>query len=85
MKIIDRRRVTVKFEDLAIGDYFYITAQGSADNLMRKIPSLKREDGKMVNAVLLQSGQTTCVTKDQVVQPVEVEIVIVQDKLVGDR
>ena len=84
MKISDRRRVTAKFEYLAVGDYFY-DVSGSADNLMRRLPVLKRDDGKMVNAVLLQSGQTTCVTKEQVVQPVEVEIVIVQDKSVGDR
>lgn len=84
MKITDRRRVTVKFEKLAIGDYFYAVS-GSADNMMRRIPDVHQGDSRLVNATLLQSGQVTCITKEQEVQPVEVEIVIVRDKSVGGK
>lgn len=78
MKIVDQRGTATRFDDIDVGDYFYVAENVGADDLCLKIPALGTgtEEPATVNAVHMKNGHVECFKCDIRVQVVEVDIFV---------
>lgn len=81
MKIVDQRGTQTRFDDIDVGDYFYVHRAGEEvpANLFRKVPLVENGKGASFNAINLLSAKFSCFSQMSLVQPVEIEVVVLRN------